>query len=120
MKKRKVVKRVTRYSRLIHTSDKFKTRVAKSRDLSFDNDVVSRTSRVTLSDLKKRSPVRIDNHKPFKLNVFNPPVSKPLDKQEICHRRQERKEVLFAIGRTGKGGAKNKRPTWTQESYVRC
>lgn len=114
MRKKSKGKRVFRYSRHIHTSAK--TREAKSVDLSFDRLV----SRVSLSDLRKRSPLRIDNQKPFRLNVFNPQVSKPLDRQEICHKRQERREVLFAIGRTGKGGAKNKRPTWTQESYVRC
>lgn len=119
MKKKHKGKRVNRYSRHIHISDKFKTREAKSRDLSFDN-IVSRTSRVTLSDLKKRSPLRIDNQKSFRLNVFNPPISKPLDKQEICKDRRERKEVLFAIGRAGKGGAKNKAPIWTEKSYVRC
>lgn len=35
----------------------------------------------------------------------------------ICSRRKQRRSVLFAFGRTGRG---HKRPRWKQSSYIRC
>ena len=38
----------------------------------------------------------------------------------VCQRRHARREVLFAMRRTGKGGAKNRRARWTDKSYISC
>lgn len=35
----------------------------------------------------------------------------------LCMRRRERREVLFALGRTGKG---NRKPKWNYNSYISC
>lgn len=35
----------------------------------------------------------------------------------ICHRRKQRREVLFSTGRVGSG---HKKPRWTLQSYIRC
>lgn len=37
-----------------------------------------------------------------------------------CVRRQERKEVLHALRKTGRGRGSQRRPRWTSKSYVRC
>lgn len=36
----------------------------------------------------------------------------------ICIRRKQRKQVLFATGKAGKSG--QKKPKWTEDSFIRC
>lgn len=51
--------------------------------------------------------------------LFSAEVNPPLPRADICGRRSIRKEVLFALGRTGSGsGSKTRRRT--PESKVRC
>ncbi len=38
----------------------------------------------------------------------------------VCIRRKERRRVLFALQKTGKGGRRNRPPKWTSKSYIRC
>lgn len=39
----------------------------------------------------------------------------------VCIRRRLRRAVLFALQKTGKGGSRrNRRPHWTEQSYIRC
>lgn len=42
----------------------------------------------------------------------------PLDQGLICTRRQERKEVMHALGHAGKSGQRPKK--WTQQSKFQC
>lgn len=37
-----------------------------------------------------------------------------------CEERRTRKEVMFALRRTGKNGRGNKKAKWTSRSYLRC
>lgn len=37
-----------------------------------------------------------------------------------CTRRETRREIMFAMHRTGKGGKKNKQARWTEDSYISC
>ena len=37
-----------------------------------------------------------------------------------CARRETRREVMFALHRTGKNGRKNKRARWTADSRISC
>lgn len=37
-----------------------------------------------------------------------------------CTRRETRRQVMFALHRTGKGGRKNKEAVWTDDSYISC
>lgn len=37
-----------------------------------------------------------------------------------CTRRKTRREVMFALRRTGKGGRKNRRARWTADSRISC
>lgn len=37
-----------------------------------------------------------------------------------CERRRARKEVIHALRRSGKAGARNKKAKWTEKSYMRC
>lgn len=38
----------------------------------------------------------------------------------VCIRRQARRQVLFALRRTGRGSGAAKRPRWTTESFIQC
>ncbi len=38
----------------------------------------------------------------------------------VCTRRDARREVMHALQRTGKGGRKNQKAKWTDESYISC
>lgn len=56
------------------------------------------------------------------LSDFSPDVyvgKAPLQRTSICARRQIRKEVLFALGRTSSGSGSSRRRR-TPESHVRC
>lgn len=91
------------------------------------NNAVLRDSRVSkrVSTLK-RSPLRLPNN-----DVLLPPspavvptgaraehLSFLLPKSVmVCVRRKQRRQVLLALGR---GGAGNKPPHWSDESYLRC
>lgn len=37
-----------------------------------------------------------------------------------CTRRETRREIMFAMRRTGKGGSKNRKAQWTEDSYISC
>lgn len=37
-----------------------------------------------------------------------------------CTRRETRREVMFALHRTGKGGRKNRKARWTADSRISC
>lgn len=37
-----------------------------------------------------------------------------------CYSRTARKEVLFAMRKTGKAGRRNRKARWTEKSYMRC
>lgn len=37
-----------------------------------------------------------------------------------CTRRETRREVMFAMRRTGKGGRKNRKARWTADSRISC
>lgn len=129
----------THFGSRSHTLAKVKPRVAKSRDLRFALSQRESPQRLGVGGLIQSPPLRKRGVGGFdikrvkqislknNLSLYQPApttvggaIRKPRPKDEICKSRKERKEVLFAIRRTGKGGAKNKRPTWTQESYVRC
>lgn len=38
----------------------------------------------------------------------------------VCDQRKTRKEVMHALGRTGKGGSGNKKPSYSYKSKIRC
>jgi len=63
-----------------------------------------------------RSPRVAAVSRPVKLQ--NPEGANPRDPIEVCVQRHQRKEVLHALKKTGKGG--QRRPTFTLESFIRC
>lgn len=38
----------------------------------------------------------------------------------VCASRKTRREVIFALQKAGKGGAKNKKARWTEQSRIQC
>lgn len=50
---------------------------------------------------------------PSKMNQIE--INKVLN--NVCHKRKERRQVLFALGKTG---GNHKPPKYTKESLVRC
>lgn len=67
---------------------------------AFNNSVLGVGARVVTSD---RQTDKVS---------FRVPVS-----VLTCHRRKQRRQVLFATGRSGSG---HKRPHWSSDSFIRC
>jgi hypothetical protein len=38
----------------------------------------------------------------------------------LCHSRDLRRRILFALQRTGAGAGSQRRPIWTKDSYISC
>lgn len=86
------------------------------------DDLDARGARVFFSGSTRQSPsyrtdrfgnVRSPGYSPQKsIAVFQEPRRVP-----VCVRRKERREVLFAKGKSGRGYRK---PRWNERSYMRC
>lgn len=79
-----------------------------------------RLAREVQSQLPKRSPLH--HSELLQRNLPEQVRDILLDSERAleCTRRETRREVLFSLRRTGKGGKKNRRAKWTDNSYISC
>ena len=79
-----------------------------------------RLAREVQSQLSKRSPLH--HSELLQRNLPEQVRDILLDSERAleCTRRETRREVLFSLRRTGKGGKKNRRAKWTDNSYISC
>lgn len=79
-----------------------------------------RLAREVQSQLPKRSPLH--HSELLQRNLPQQVRDILLDSERAleCTRRETRREVLFSLRRTGKGGKKNRRAKWTDSSYISC
>ncbi len=79
-----------------------------------------RLAREVQSQLPKRSPLH--HSELLQRNLPEQVRDILLDSERAleCTRRETRREVLFSLRRTGKGGKKNRRAEWTDSSYISC
>ena len=109
-----------RLSDLLHTIKPVQTRLQQAEDLrriphEFRQDVYH------LRD-GRLAPVRYETIQPrmhWLPAQVHPYFQRP-ERTVVCIRRKERRRVLFALQKTGKGGRRNRPPKWSAKSYIRC
>lgn len=109
-----------RLSDLLHTIKPVQTRLQQAEDLrriphEFRQDVYH------LRD-GRPAPVRYETVQPrmhWLPAQVHPYFQRP-ERTVVCIRRKERRRVLFALQKTGKGGRRNRPPKWSAKSYIRC
>lgn len=79
-----------------------------------------RLAREVQSQLPKRSPLH--HSELLQRNLPQQVRDILLDSERAleCTRRETRREVLFSMRRTGKGGKNNRQAKWTANSYISC
>lgn len=76
--------------------------------------------RLVMSDYRKtRKNIKRNNF----IKSYGPPISVGFREPErvlICVRRKRRREVMFALNKTGKGKGRQKRPRYSEYSKISC
>ena len=109
-----------RLTDLLHTIKPIQTRLQQAEDLRrvphefrqerylLRNGVPARVRYETIQPRMRWLPAQV-----------HPYFQRP-ERTAVCIRRKERRRVLFALQKTGKGGGRQRRPRWTDKSYIRC
>lgn len=108
-------------SNLLHAIAPIQTRLQQAEDLRR----VPHEFRQERYLLRSGQPARV-RYETVQTNVrghlrtqVHPYFRQP-ERTAVCIRRKERRRVLFALQKTGKGGRRQRPPRWTEKSYIRC
>lgn len=110
-----------RLSDLLHTIKPIQTRLQQAEDLrriphEFRQDVYHLRSGQPARVRYDAVPVYVRG----RLRTQVHPYFRDPERTAVCIRRQNRRRVLFALQKTGKGGRRQRSPRWTEKSYIRC
>lgn len=113
------------YARRLITPAKAMSRINEQvRKFEHEYSKVPHHKRQTVSDVGSQERERLPQHKRnLPRQILSSQVRILYDDSRralVCASRANRREVLFALRRTGKNGNRNRKAVWTPLSYVSC
>ncbi len=103
-------RRVMSYDRNFLSSTLSPSFSTSHRFIEQDRNIFSNAS-ISNSNFSSQVSVPVRPDKELSKNEFK--------RMLVCSARKIRRQVLFALGRAGKG-VRNAKPVWTDDSYVKC